>query len=88
MDQGCSRPRVYSLPSAPDPSCTCHDVLHHGNEVGRLAEGGRVVVLILEGKHTDPGVSEARGQLSTVGTEGQFGLAGPEGLWPLGITSG
>lgn len=31
----------------PDPGHTCHDVLHHRHKVGRLAEGG-VVVLILE----------------------------------------
>lgn len=38
----------------PSPSWarTCHDILHHGDEVGRLAEGGRVVVLILEEKQT------------------------------------
>lgn len=32
---------------------TCHDVLHHGDEVGRLAEGGRVVILILERNDKD-----------------------------------
>lgn len=32
---------------------TCHDVLHHRDEVGRPAEGGRVVVLVLDGRDTD-----------------------------------
>lgn len=47
---------VGTMPAGLPPSClpspgrTCHDVLHHGYEVGRLAEGGRVVVLILEQK--------------------------------------
>lgn len=36
----------------PDPGRTCHDVLHHRYKVGRLAEGGGVVVLILERKRT------------------------------------
>ena len=36
----------------PDPGHTCHDVLHHRHKVGRLAEGGGVVVLILERKRT------------------------------------
>lgn len=50
----CSCPR----PSCPGPSCTCHDVLQYRHEVGRLAEGRRVVVLILEGKHKVQRVGE------------------------------
>lgn len=87
MYQGLQLP-ICAL-SAPCPTCTCHDVFHHRNKVGRLAEGGRVVVLILEGKHTDQCVSEVLGQLSKVGTKGQFGLAAlrTSGLWPLCLTS-
>lgn len=85
---------AWEADTGPSPKCmyqgcTCHDVLQHRHEVGRLAEGGRVVVLILEGKHMDQHVGKVLGQLWVkVGTEGQFGKGGPEGLWPLCITRG
>lgn len=65
----------FCVLSVPCPTCTCHDVLHHRHEVGGLAEGGRVVVLILEGSTqvsvpTGQCVSGVLGQLPNVGTKG------------------
>lgn len=55
------------VPTGLLPSClprwgyTCHDVLHYRDKVGRLAEGGRVVVFILKRKKIDAGAREAVG---------------------------
>lgn len=50
--QACTLTWPAVLAGLPDLGHTCHDVLHHRDEVGRLAEGGRIVILILERKCT------------------------------------
>lgn len=47
---------------------TCHDVLHDGYHVGRLAEGRWVVILILQQKERQ----EAGWDKGTVGEEVQY----------------
>lgn len=68
----------------PGPSCTCHDVLHHRNEVGRLAEGRGVVILILEGKPTDQSVCLG-GTWPTVQSGNQGVCLGLLALWASGL---
>lgn len=87
---------VGAMPAGLPPSClpspgrTCHDVLHHGDKVGGLAEGGRVVVLILEqkrdtlqepGRHSQAGMEELRPQCMT---RARWGVTG----WPGGPPAG
>lgn len=79
MPQDCSCLFVPVLSPAPG---TCHDVLHHRNEVGRLAEGGRVVVLVLEGRHTGQCVGKVLTNYSKRDPRGHFGMVAlrPSGL--------
>lgn len=44
--------RDLCLHAPPAWARTCHDALHHRDEVRRLAEGGRVVIFILQSRQT------------------------------------